>query len=54
MNCSNLTAENGVKLFAHQAVIFVLVFFFPFGRTMQLVYHDYTVLTQLQNVNTTF
>lgn len=27
MNCSNLTAENGVKLFAYQAVIFVLVFF---------------------------
>lgn len=67
MNCSNLTAENRVKLFAHQAVIspldfflyflfsfvFVFGFFYLFVHTMQVVYHSYTVLTQLQNVNTT-
>lgn len=47
MNYSNLTAENGVKVFAHQAVIFVCCFFFAFERTMQLVYHNYTVLSQL-------
>lgn len=53
MNCLNLNAENGVKLFAYQDVIFAFIFIF-FKRTMQLVYHNYTVLTQLQNVSTTF
>lgn len=42
MNCSNLTAENRVKLFAHQAVISPLDFFLYFLFSFVFVFVFFT------------